>query len=425
VNVGTMTATAAADPVLSLPSSGTAGGAGSAARDAGGFAAALRDASGSTGGSAGDDNAAAATANSPAAEPDTGDAAAETDDAAEAAAAQLLVAWQRTTTTGLALTPTTPPGESASATVGLPAGEATTLPTDTLQTGPLQAGPLQTGALQAGTELPALVPQGEASPEATVLPETDAATDGPVLDLTGMEAVPETPLELGDPGADDLGSSTSGDQQASPDLASTGPDARQPAAGAVALANATSAPAAASSGAPTPAAAAAPSIEIAATEAPAVDPTASAASAATPATARADAFAAPTATIRADELQRAIADTARQLADQGGGRHRISVRITSPDLGQVVIEIVSRGSDVRVTLQPQDTGAGGSLQQQHQAVARALATEGFTLSGFDVQTGHPDGRGREDAPQPQGNRAIDDELDRIDLTATDDGALRL
>ena len=146
---------------------------------------------------------------------------------------------------------------------------------------------------------------------------------------------------------------------------------------------------------------------------------------AAPATARADALGAPTATIRADELQRAIADTARQLADQGGGRHRISVRITSPDLGQVVIEIVSRGSDVRVTLQPQDTGAGGSLQQQHQAVARALATEGFTLSGFDVQTGHPDGRGREDAPQPQGNRAIDDELDRIDLTATDDGALRL
>lgn len=413
MNVGTMTATAA-DPVLSLPSAGAVGGSGGAARDAGGFAAVLREA-----GSAGDDATVTTEArNGTAAE--TGDSdptaetdeAAETDDAAEAAAAQLLVAWQRSTTTGLAVTPTGTPTEAAAAMAALPGGEATA-----------PAAPLPSDGV-----LPALVPQGDASaeaavlPEGAVLPETGAATDAPVIDLTGMEAVPETPIELGDPGATDLGSSTTGDEPAS-DHASQ--DATR--AAALAGASASGAPAAAtSSGAPAPAAAVppvqAPATDAPAPEAAAIDP---AASVATQTTVRADTIAAPTATIRADELQRAIADTARQLADQGGGRHRISVRITSPDLGQVVIEIVSRGSEVRVTLQPQDAGAGGSLQQQQQAVARALATEGFNLSGFDVQTGHPDGRGRGDEPQPQGNRAVDDELDRIDLTATDDGALRL
>jgi hypothetical protein len=406
VNVGTMTATAAADPALSLPASGGSGGV----RDAGGFAAALRDASGTTGGSAGDSTGGGAVAtetaearSSTAAETDDGDPTGETGDAAEAAAAQLLVAWQRSTTTGLAVTPTAAPGDAATATAGLPVGEAAVLPT---------------AALPSDGALPALERQGDAA--AAVLPETDGSTDGPVLDLTGMEAVPETPLELGDPGADDPDASTSGDGQASH-------HASQETARATALASATAstAPASGSAGPPTAAAAATSALEVPAAEAPAVEPAVSAAPTAAPATARADALAAPTATIRADELQRAIADTARQLADQGGGRHRISVRITSPDLGQVVIEIVSRGSEVRVTLQPQDTGAGGSLQQQQQAVARALASEGFTLSGFDVQTGHPDGRGREDTPQPQGDRAIDDEFDRIDLTATDDGALRL
>jgi hypothetical protein len=416
MNVGTVTAKPAADPVLSLSSS--AGGA----RDAGGFAAVLRDAGGP--GTAAEPGAAtertAGAPNEPSdtgAEDPTASVAPEVEhvdegdangtgntgangdtaqkEVVEAAAAELvLVMWQRSTT-------------------GLPAAAPPSAPTEAANT-PIRTDLALADATKPGVEA-ALAPAAGAIAEAPVPPGTDPMSDDPGVDLTGMRAAAEAPLEKVALEAVDVETSTPDDGRSSPQGS---PDVSR-------LTGRTGAPApsapAAADVAPIATEASAPTIEAPTVDAPTVEPV-------TPATpqapTRADAIAAPSATIRADELQRAIADTARQLADQGGGRHRISVHITSPDLGQVVIEIVSRGSEVRVTLQPQEAGAGGSLQQQQQAVARALATEGFTLSGFDVQTGHSDGRNREDAPQQQGAPALDDELGPV-VTTIDDGALRL
>jgi hypothetical protein len=435
MNVGTITTTAAADPVMSLSGSN---GSGAVAREGGGFAAVLRDVGGpSTGAETGANTTDRATGapndpTDPGAEDSTAAVAPEGDgngnagnrdavgdghttgsgdpsrnEIAEAAAAELLlITWQRSTAVAATATPGGAPTEAATTPL------ATDLPLTTAAAPVFEAvsGPA-TGGI----------------PEVAVPLGTDTATDEPGLDLTGLRAVPETPLETVDHQTVDLEAARSGTTTADDGRTSqrTVSDAARLAAltgAGAASTNAAAAGTAAADLAPIGTTPSAPTVDAPVSEAPALDPTTSG----TPqAPTRSDALAAPTATIRADELQRAIADTARQLAEQGGGRHRINVRITSPDLGQVVIEIVSRGSEVRVTMQPQDLGAGGSLQQQHQAVARALATEGFTLSGFDVQTGHPDGRGREDAPHPQGNRTVDDELDLIDLTATDDGALRL
>src|SRR5690606_16324132 len=132
----------------------------------------------------------------------------------------------------------------------------------------------------------------------------------------------------------------------------------------------------------------------------------------------------PAPAMRPEQLQRALVETARQLARQGGGSHRVTVRLDPPDLGQLTIEVVARGSEVRITVRASEAGAAPVVLQQQTDVASALSAEGFQLDGFDVHAGHSDGRDQQqgtDRRVPAAGAeqfALPDEPD-------DDGVLRI
>ncbi len=318
-----------------------------------------------------------------------------TDDAGQALAAELLLAsFQRLTSTGL--------GSAATAGTDIAGTTATGA-----EAGIPQAAVLATTA----TGLPV---EGAADTDAAA---PDGTAEDGLLDLSGMTPVadPETTVDL-----------TTADHTPGGDAAAAAADAADAAGLAAARAATTAAAAAAAAVAPS-GSGDRPATELTTetTVDTAIDlTTGSSATAATTAATRADGIVgSEVRTIRADQLQRAIADTARQLADQGGGSHRITVRIDPPDLGQVTIEVVTRGNEVRVSLHASDGTHTTALHSQQRAISEALSAEGFNLQGFDVQTGLPEDRRRDGEDRRGDGRVLD--VDIEEFAVEDDGVLRI
>ena len=144
---------------------------------------------------------------------------------------------------------------------------------------------------------------------------------------------------------------------------------------------------------------------------------------------RADAIAptaeAPVAPSAREFTARIVA--AAQHSAREGQPTRLVVRLDPPELGQVAIEVVSRGTSVSVDIRPASSDAVAPLRNQHATVEATLKSAGFELSGFDVSNPHA----RDDRPRPRHARrapgaAVEPIAEQAGIRpTTPDNALRL
>ena len=148
------------------------------------------------------------------------------------------------------------------------------------------------------------------------------------------------------------------------------------------------------------------------TNEPAGDTTPIVLDAATRRTATASADVAPTS------IGRLVAATLPHLRDTN--EVRLSVRLDPPTLGHVTVDISTRDGAVHVVVRPTEAASSDVLAAQRSAVDAALTQAGFELGGFDVRSND-----RRDAPKPRSSSIDLDEVDEIQPSTSDDGALRL
>ena len=105
------------------------------------------------------------------------------------------------------------------------------------------------------------------------------------------------------------------------------------------------------------------------------------------------------------EMPTVVVDRVRAV-DPQGGMNRAVVRLDPPELGRIMLEIVSNGDEISVIARADNAEAARALIRQRAEIEAAVEALGLTVSDFDVQA---DDRERDDAePEARRDGGFDD-----------------
>lgn len=105
------------------------------------------------------------------------------------------------------------------------------------------------------------------------------------------------------------------------------------------------------------------------------------------------------------EMPTVVVDRVRAI-DPQGGMNRAVVRLDPPELGRIMLEIVSNGDEISVIARADNAEAARALLRQRTEIEAAMEALGLTVSDFDVQA---DDRERDDAePEARRDGGFDD-----------------
>ena len=118
----------------------------------------------------------------------------------------------------------------------------------------------------------------------------------------------------------------------------------------------------------------------------------------------------PSSAAATRHVQPAVAEAARGLRHEGGGRTSLVVRLDPPELGAVLVRLTVQDGRVDVQLRTPDLAARTELQSQSYDVKQVLREQGFDLSSFNVSHGDVFTSNQGDSPDrgtPQRSRQSD------------------